>query len=295
MNRATKLLKEPLLHFLVAGGALFAAYGWFNSDSSDAGARQVRFGDGEVQWLKETWARQWQREPSREELRGLVTEFLKEELLAREARELGLDDNDIVVRRRLAQKMTFLVQDTSRLAEPTEDELQHFYETHPKWFQSDARVSFIHLFFSRERRADAAADAQSALARLSHVATADPARMGDRLLIESEFRDADEQTVAGQFGSEFSRAVFALAPGAWHGPIESGFGLHLVRVSDTTPARQRDFAQVKAHVLERWREQKTQEDDEQYFAMLLKKYDIVADDNVKDLIDSLASQRMAAR
>src|SRR5688572_5967817 len=295
MNHVTRLLREPLLHFLVAGGVLFAAYGWLNSDSSVSGARQVRFGDGEVRWLKETWARQWQREPSREELRGLATQFLKEELLAREARELGLDDNDIVVRRRLAQKMTFLVQDTSRLAEPTEDELQRFYEMHPTWFQSDARVSFTHLFFSRERRADAAADAQRTLARLSHLATADPAEIGDPLLIKSEFRDAEERTVAGQFGSEFSRAVFALTPGAWHGPIESGFGLHLVRVSDATPARQRDFAQVKAHVLERWREQKRRENDEQYFAMLLKKYDIVADDNVKDLIDSLASQRMAAQ
>ena len=115
-----KLLQEPLLHFLLIGAVLFGAHAWWNRGSrSDAGGRQVRISESDVMWLKETWAKQWQREPNREELRGLVTEFLKEELLAREAREMGLDQNDVYIRRRLAQKVEFMVQDTSRLAVPT--------------------------------------------------------------------------------------------------------------------------------------------------------------------------------
>ena len=183
----------------------------------------MRIGEGDVQWLKETWARQWQREPTREELRGLVTEFLKEELLTREAREMGLDGNDTVVRRRLAQKLEFLIQDTSRLSEPTDD----------------------------DRRADAAADAKTVLEKLSHAdAPASAADMGDRLLIDAEFHDADEQTVSGQFGRDFARAVFTLKQGEWQGPIESGYGLHLVHVSELKPARQREFAEVHAQALE---------------------------------------------
>ena len=118
--------------------------------------RQVRVGENDVKWLKETWARQWQREPTREELHGLVIDFLKEELLAREAREMGLDENDTIVRRRLAQKVEF-VQDTARLAEPTEDDLRRFYAAHPERFSEEARVSFTHVYFSRDHPQEAAA------------------------------------------------------------------------------------------------------------------------------------------
>ena len=116
-----RLLKEPLLHFLVLGALLFAVYSWLNRSLPDnkSAAGTVRITSNEIAWLKETWSRQWQREPTRDELRGLVTDFLKEELLAREARALGLDQNDTIVRRRLAQKLEFLVQDTSRLAPET--------------------------------------------------------------------------------------------------------------------------------------------------------------------------------
>ncbi len=101
----------------------------------DAGAspqREIRFSEGDLRWATETWKRQWQKNPSREELRGLVRDLLNEELLAREAREMGLDTNDKVVRRRLAQKMTFLIKDTSRLAEPTEDQLRQSMKLTPK-------------------------------------------------------------------------------------------------------------------------------------------------------------------
>ncbi len=288
-----KLFKEPLLHFLIAGGLLFAAYGWLNGGARGPGAggpRQVRIGDGEVQWLTETWARQWMRGPTREELRGLVTELLKEELLSREARELKLDENDTIVRRRLAQKMAFLVADVSQLSDPTEDDLRRFYQSHPEGFREPARVSFTQIYFSRERRARAADDAKAARARLSRGGKqGDPAELGDPLLIESEFEHADEQTVSGQFGSEFARALFALAPGAWHGPIESGYGLHLVRVSEARPARLREFAEVRARVLDEWRDAKQREASRQYFAGLLEKYEIVVDPDVKTLIGPIDS------
>ena len=284
-----KLLKEPLLHFLVLGATLFGAYAWQNRGTGEKNpVVQVRIGAGDVQWLKETWARQWQREPTREELRGLATEFLKEELLAREARALGLDENDTVVRRRLAQKLEFLIQDTSRLAEPTDDDLQRFYESNPDRFSDAARVSFTHVFFNRDRRADAEADAKAAMEKLSHAdAPASAADMGDRLLIDTEFHDADEQIVSGQFGRDFARAVFALKPGRWQGPIASGYGLHLVRISELKPARKREFSEVRAQVLELWRDQRQREDNEKYFAGLLRKYDVVIDEGVKPLVGSL--------
>jgi hypothetical protein len=281
-----RLLNEPLLHFLVLGALFFAVYSWLNrslpGNKSTAGT--VRITSNEIAWLKETWSRQWQREPTRDELRGLVTDFLKEELLAREARALGLDQDDTIVRRRLAQKLEFLVQDTSTLAEPTEEDLRRFYEANPERFQTDARISFTQVFFSREKRANAATEANAALKDLARGANA--VDLSDRILVDSDFVNADMQSVAGQFGREFADAVFALKPGGWTGPIESGYGLHLVRVSEVRPARRREFAAVKTLVLESWRQQRQRQDNEKYFASLLKKYDVVVDENLKPLIGS---------
>lgn len=294
-----KFLKDPLFHFLIVGTLMFGVHAWLNRGAPDEAAtslRMVRIRTNEVLWLKETWTRQWQREPTEAELKGLVAEYLREELFAREAHELGLDENDTIVRRRLAQKLEFLVQDTSRLAEPTEDALRRFYAADREQFQTEARVSFTHVYFSRERRTDAPADAKMVLAELSRVgATEHTLELGDRLLIDAEFHDVDEQTVASQFGHEFAAAVFALSPGVWHGPLESGYGLHLVQVTEAKPARQREFAEVRAQVLERWRAQRQQEDNETYFAGLLKKYDVVVDENLKPLLDPLVAMKEAGR
>ncbi len=279
-----KLLKEPLLHFVLLGSLLFGVYGWLNRGAVDSReGRQVRITEGDVKWLTETWSRQWQRPPTRDELRGLVTDLLKEELLAREARAMGLDENDTIVRRRLAQKLEFLVADTSRLAEPTEDDLKKFYAANPERFHTDALVSFTQIFFSREKRADAEADARTALVQLVRDET-NAADFGDPLLVESEMRDADARSVAGQFGREFANSIFALPPWTWSGPIESGYGLHLVRVTELAPGGKREFAEVKAQILERWREQRQREDNEKYFAKLTKKYDILLDESVKPLV-----------
>jgi len=274
--------REPLLHFVAGGALLFAAYAWLNPPlpGADSAARQVRVGAGEVQWLVSTWQRQWGREPTPEELRQLVSNLVKEELLAREAREMRLDENDTIVRRRLAQKLEFLLQDTARLAEPTEDELRRFYEASPQAFLVEPRVSFSQVYFSRERRKDAARDAAAALPKLVSASPADAARIGDRLLIEADFRSADRQTVAAAFGPQFARAVFELQPGAWQGPIESGYGVHLVRVSAIEPAQPRNFADVRPLVLERWREQRQRDAEARFFERLMTKYEVLIDDSV---------------
>ena len=284
-----RIVREPLFHFLVLGALIFGVYAWLNPGASaQQVAGTVRITDKDVEWLADTWVRQQQRPPTREELRGLVTEYLKEQLLAHEARTMGLDQDDLIVRRRLAQKLEFLVQDTPQQAEPTEGDLRRIYEASPDRFQTPASVSFIEIYFSRERRHDAAADAKATLAELSKSPpAARPSDMGDPLMFDAEMHNADEQTVSGQFGEDFARTVFALQPGAWHGPIQSAYGLHLVRVSGVEPAKRREFAEVKTQVLGDWREQREREDSEKYFATLLKKYDVVVDANLKPLVGPL--------
>lgn len=280
-------LNEPLLHFFVAGALLFGIYGWLNLSDPQPGSppRQVRIGAGEVKWLTETWVRQWGSTPTPEELRALVSSLLKEELLSREARAMGLDDGDTIVRRRLAQKLEFLLEDALRLAEPTEDDLRRLYEESAERFRTEARVSFTQVYFSRERRKDAALDARTALAKLSAGMPVGPAELGDRLLLDTEFREADARTVASAFGPEFAHEVLALRPGAWHGPIESGYGLHLVRVAEVEPSRRRELAEVRAELLDRWREARRREAEARLLSRLMQKYGVAIDESVRPLVE----------
>jgi PPIC-type PPIASE domain len=303
-----QLLKEPLLHFLVIGALLFAAYAWLNRDSATA-PPQVRLAQSDVSWLKETFALEHQRQPSGAELRGLVRDFVKEELFARQAQELGLDKDDIVVRRRLAQKMAFLLQDNSRRAAPSDDDLHHLYEAQrgqnpgnqtqgnqpaTQALFTRPRISFTQIFFSRDQRADAAADAHAALRTLSD-GSPPVADLGDHVSLKAEFRNVDERAVANQFGAKFAARIFELAPGAWQGPLESSQGLHLVRISERVPGELRPFDQIRDQIVEMWQAQSQRETEERTFAELLKKYQLVPDESVKALAAPLLEEQQAPR
>src|SRR5687768_9048610 len=150
------LLREPLLHFSIAGAILFGGSEWVNGGAQTSVADEpITINEGQGRWLRETYASQWRRSPTAEEMTGLLATLTDEELLAREARALGLDRDDTVVRRRLAQKLTFLVEDTSRIADPAEGELRRFHGEHPGRYQTEPRVTFRQVFFSPQRRAQA--------------------------------------------------------------------------------------------------------------------------------------------
>ena len=292
-----RLLREPLLHFAIGSAILFAGYAWLNIERANpTGPEPVQIGEGEVRWLKETWANQWLRGPSTEELQGLVADLVTEELLAREAREMGLDEHDTIVRRRLAQKLKFLVEDTSRLVEPTEEELRKFYEANGARFHTRATVSFTQIFFSPAQRKDATSDANAALNELKTAGRSDLAGIiGDRLLLDREFQDADEQSVASMFGPDFARAVFALQQGVWSGPLKSGYGVHLVSVAHLAAAKQRPFAEARSEVLQEWRREKEEVANREYLARLREKYGVELDDSVKALLDTRPPPDVVAR
>ncbi|HBP87167.1 MAG TPA: peptidylprolyl isomerase [Nitrospirales bacterium] len=283
--------KEPLVHFLLAGAVVFAVYGLVNdrTNAESKEERMVRISAGQVEWLKQTWARQKGRPPNTEELQGMVAGYLKEELLAREARELKLDEDDTIVRRRLAQKMDFMVQDTAQLAEPGEDELRQLLESHSVRFQTPARITFTHVFFNRDARGEKTrADALVALEQLPKTQTGSESEFGDRFLSQYDFHETEEQAVASVFGPEFARRIFTVPPGNWQGPLESGFGLHLVLVTKKEPARLPDFTTVRDDVVALWRQQQERESRERYFSGLLEKYEVVMDESVKSLIGPIA-------
>jgi len=276
-----KLLRDPLLHFVVASVVLFGGYELINRGEMNPPATDpVHIGEGDVRWLKDTFANQWQRPPTEDELRGLVASFLEEELFAREAKALGLDQNDTIVRRRLAQKLEFLIGDTSRIVEPADAELRRFYDTNAERFGVEARVSFTQLFFNPEKRQHAESDARAALVSISGMGADGAAAIGDPILLENEFHEVDEQTVAKMFGADFARAIFLLRPGSWAGPVKSGYGVHLVRVTNLSPATVLSFEEVRPKVLEEWRHQQQTQAKAVYLSKLREKYGVVIDGGI---------------
>ncbi|MGR8932974.1 MAG: peptidylprolyl isomerase [Gammaproteobacteria bacterium] len=271
MNRQSfsAWLQEPLLHFLLAGGLLFVVYAWFNEDGSP---KTVRITSADVNWLKETWTRQWQRPPDEQEVRDLVNGYLREVLLAREAQELGLSENDTVIRRRLAQKMAFLVQDTARLAEPDEATLRRIYAADYAHYRTPLRISFTQIYFRSE------ADAVQGLKKLGKNTTAE---VGDPILLERDYAALDEPAVTSLFGRAFAAKIIALEPHRWQGPISSAYGFHLVLVSERQPAQPRPFEAVRAQVRDAWQLTQQAKANQQFFAGLLQKYQVVVEAGVE--------------
>lgn len=272
------LLREPLAHFLLAGAVLFGVYAWLDPTArSEPMPEPIRIGQGEARWVRETFSSQWRREPTRDEMSGLLATLLDEELLAREARALGLDREDTVVRRRLAQKLGFLVEDTARLAEPSEDQLRRFYADQAEHYRTPPRISFRQIFFNPGRRAQAAAEASAARVALSSAEPDAPPTVGDPLALDDAFADIDPDSLASLFGPDFARSVFALPVGTWSGPVRSAFGIHLVLVSNRRQGETRSFEEVRGAVAEAWYAARQRALKAEYLSALRAKYRVVWD------------------
>lgn len=282
-----RLLKEPLVHFIVVGGLLFAAHAAVGpSEDKVSSAPAIKITEADADWLKEMWTRQWRRPPTDEELARLVVDHLREEVLAREAKALELDVGDTVIRRRLAQKMAFLLGDTIHIAEPPEAELRALYERRPDLVRTLPRVSFTQVFFRREHGGDRARATLAALSEGSAV----PEEQGDGLLLGDSFADQDAQALGNLFGPSFAQTVLDLPLGRWSGPVESSYGLHLVKVTAVSPSEVRPFAEVRERLAEEWRRERQETAQAQLLRGLMEKYGVSVDPAVRPLLGLLADQ-----
>jgi parvulin-like peptidyl-prolyl isomerase len=213
------------------------------------------------------FTRTWMRPPTQEELRGLVDDFVREEVLYREAKAMGLDQDDVIVRRRMRQKFEFLAEDlAARTGPPTDQELEAYLRQHADKYSEEASFSFEHVFFSREKRgASADVDATAMLARLSGKGAIDIEKLGDAFLLPSQFEKTSAGETARLFGEKFTNELTKTQLGTWAGPIESSYGLHLVRVNARIPEVAPPLANVRESVLrDLLSDRRKQELDTQY-------------------------------
>jgi peptidyl-prolyl cis-trans isomerase C len=251
-----RLLREPLIHFLLIGALLFGLYGLMPSAGpATAASKQIRLSQSEIAQLTLLFQSQWRRPPTPQELERLVENKVQQEILYREALAMGLDKDDEIVKRRMAQKMQFLAEDVAAAREPTAAELKAWFEQNSAKFAQPPRLSFRHLYFSPDRRGERARDdAQQALAKLAGEPADSKAAgaLADPFMFQDSYRDRAPDYLAKEFGPAFALALTRLTPGSWQGPVESGFGWHLVFVDTMIPGRVPAFEEIEADVRTAW-------------------------------------------
>ena len=270
-----RLFREPLFHFLILGAVIFVAHGVITRHKTDKPG-EIVVTQGAVENLITGFTRTWQRPPTEDELRGLVTDYIREEAAYREALALGLDRDDMIVRRRLQQKLEFLSDDLATRTQPSDADLQSFLEAHKGMFQTEPLLTFRQIYFNPQLHGvNLHRDASRVLDRLrtprSHKSEIDA---GDPFLLQENFDHISPADLKNTFGEKFASAISALPVGSWQGPIDSGYGAHLVYVAKNTPSRLPDLAEVREQVRRDYFDARRREATEKFYSALLRRYNV---------------------
>jgi parvulin-like peptidyl-prolyl isomerase len=286
-----KWLGEPLLHFLLIGAVLFFIYGIQNEGFVDDNKRIV-ISEADINRLIMLWGKKQLRPPTQAELDGLIEQQIREEVMYREALAMGLDQNDSIVRRRLAQKVEFISADLAALVEPTDEELADYLATHTDKFEVPARMSFVQLYFNTDKRgAQAEKDVLRLLDELKQTdSKVDIKIAGDPFMMGQQHDHITEYGVSRLFGKDFSKKLFTLPTGDWQGPVSSGYGLHLVRIDDKTVAQQPELKAVRDKVRNEWLAQQRRIVNKSFYQSLRQRYEIVIKNVVLNDVVAITKQ-----
>lgn len=267
------LLREPLVHFLVIGATLFAAYRLLNR-GPEGQPDEIVVSSGRIEHLATRFDRFHQRPPTAEELKGLIDQYVREEILSREALKLGLDQDDAVIRNRLQLKMEFVATELAAASEPTEAEMAEWMDRHAEDYSGDPMFSFRHVYLNPDKYGSELDGHAAAL--IAELPTAgenvDLSGFGDSFLLPHEFAEVSQSAVAGQFGTEFAGRLAELERGAWTGPIPSGFGVHLVMLTARSENPEPALADVREQVRRDLVNERRVEANRRFLELLLAKY-----------------------
>jgi hypothetical protein len=270
-------LREPLLHFLVLGAALFGLFSLVDKNNSEAPAKIV-VSASRIATLADGFARTWRRRPTEQELQGLVEDYIRDEVFYREGRAAGLDRDDVVIRRRVRQKMEFLAEDMAA-AEPNDEQLAAYLASNSERFRTEDRLTFRQVFLSATRRGSALdGDAKQIADMLVRTNTPeDMAALGDPFLLGEEFHAMSQGDVARTFGDGFAKRLSAIEPGRWQGPIPSSFGVHFVFVDERAKGSLPPLESVREAVQREWLNARRIEAEQKLYRTLRDRYQIVVE------------------
>jgi len=283
-----KWLREPLIHFFVLGLVVFGLHGVLEKKPEAADDPfLVEVTSADIEWFRTMWSKRMGREPTVEELRGTVNQLIGEQILSREAVSIGLDEGDMVVRRRLAQKMDFLFKDLSEITEPSDGELQAYLQEKRSTYEIQARVTFTHIYFNTDKRGEkGAAEAVRRLVEKLDASKGVPPEVsaqGDQFLLQSSYSDLALLDIRSEFGTQFAKAVGEQETQTWQGPVVSGYGLHAVYVHERSDAKLPDFSDVKEKLRADWMAEKAREITRKAYEKLRERYRVLLEGMPYDL------------
>ncbi len=286
-NKLPRLFTEPLIQFLIIGACIYGAYAWFGAPEENFRDTTVHVDSARINAFISEWESRWNRPPTREEVDGLIQSYIKEDVLYRQAVVMGLNEDDPITRRRMAQKLEFLTSDLAMMVQPQEGELEQYFSENSELYRAPDRMTFSQVFFDPDSRGNRTLeDAAEALAQLqaAGVPTEESMQMGDGFMLQSDFVSVTEAEASRQMGSGFVEAVVKLEPGAWHGPVLSGYGVHLVYMYDYQKSPPAIFEDVQAAVLENWQFEQREKFNADFLENLKARYEIVIDEIPADRI-----------
>ena len=271
--------QKPFWHFILFGVLLaIILLVLFGLPTTGDESRRIIINDNEIAQLQASWYRQWRREPTEQELRGLVEQRVREEVLYREALARGFDKNDQVVRRAMQQKMEFLGETQAEKTVPTDEEIQAYYALRKEKYRVPGAISFAQIYFNSDKRgAQAEESARQMIIQLQDTPpdSLDLSRIGDMIMLEPYYQNLDERQVASLFGNDFSEALFELETGAWQGPVRSGYGSHLVYVTAKENSVIPDWTKVKGQLVDDIQQDASRAAKELFYTEILRNYQVV--------------------
>jgi hypothetical protein len=270
-----RLLREPLLHFLLLGAMIFVAFNLLSRHKTDKPS-EIVITQGTLENLVTGFTRTWQRPPTQEELQGLMTDYVREEVAYRRAVVMGLDRDDTIVRRRLRQKLEFLSDDLVARKAPSDADLQAFLQAHADNFKTESTFTFRHVYLNPQLRgANLGRDEARFLAELRGARPhADLTSFGDPFLLPQSFEKVSLSELKKTFGDQFASGLSALEPGQWQGPINSGYGVHVVCVVERSEGRLPALAEIRDEVRREWFNANRVEATDKLYQALLQGYTV---------------------
>ena len=266
-DTARRLIKEPLVHFLIAGALVFTL---LSGRAPDLGERRIVVDERVVGGLVSRFYDSFRRMPTKDETDGLIRDWVQDQVYYREALALGLDEGDEVVVRRMRRKMESLAVADAETKTPGDAELQALIDKDPARYAEDPLTSFEQIFLGADtpdtRRT---AEQQLPILRSGGTVPILP------IPIPGKFSDASSADIAAQFGDEFTLALRGQPTGQWSGPVASGLGLHIVRVTKRGAAQPPVLAKLRQRVENDWRAAATTKAQSDAYARILKGYDVV--------------------
>lgn len=273
MNKLSAILKEPSVYFLLIGLAIFIVYDQFSAEDFSELDHQIEIDGATQDWLYSNFKKQLRRSPTRAEMDILIEKHVESEIKYRHALDMGLDVRDSIIRRRMMQKFDFLFGNAAADSLPDDAVLNAWYADNPDDFKLPPAITFSHVYISPDKRSTPIKDAVTALKALRAGQKPDV----DRFPFDVEFVEATPREVRNVLGPEFSAQVFEAEVSAWVGPIESGLGVHLVRIADKNPAVQPPLEDVRDAVLQQWREEESKRILEELILTLSNEFTITID------------------